>query len=236
MLAAVSRILLGKKIYWSYPKLTHQSHLNEKIVQSTFSNTLCYSIFKQCHNSLYTRNIQNRFMPSISKSIRNHLHSKLCFKLLHILPTLSTLSTKCMLPMLYFLLPFISALCFPCIIILLSSISDWFGYRIICTFNFTINRGFFSSLYESIVTIWNANFDWTRIFFGFEMTQSCLSFYCVCVFFVTFAVVAGIWLCLIFEIIGNCQSFAAMVRIFWLSLCYWSLQGGNYVYDISLVE
>ena len=86
---------------------THQSHLNEKdYLKSTIRFSLCYCIFDKCCNPLYSRKSRNRFIPAVSKSIRNHLHSELCSKRSGILVTRSTLAASSNWHPLYFLLSF----------------------------------------------------------------------------------------------------------------------------------
>ena len=128
-------------LYWHISKIRPTSlTFTRRIILSTFSHSLCYCIPKECCNPLYTKNIKSGFMPSIAKSICNHLHSKRRSSCLLILATLPTLSNWYMWPMLYFLLSFLIALFCSCWMKLLASISDLFRYCIIL-FTIIVTRG-----------------------------------------------------------------------------------------------
>ena len=113
------------------------------VIESTFSGSLCYCIPKECGNPSYTKNIKGGFLPSIAKSIYNHLHSNCRSNCCLILATLPTLSTWYTWLMLYFLLLFLIALCRSCRIILLASISDSLRCHIIHIFTFILTHGLF---------------------------------------------------------------------------------------------
>ena len=102
-------------------------------------------------------------MPSISKSIRNHLHSKCRSKRLLIPAMLFTLSTRYTWPMMYFLLLFIFTLFLSSRISLLSSISDFLAITSCLSSMSSSFVGYFFFVWV-VVTIWNTNYDWARVF------------------------------------------------------------------------
>jgi len=101
-------------------------------------------------------------MPSISKSISNHLHTKLCTRSIYL--------GGC----------FGGVACFCC-----------FFFVCVVFVTFAVVVG-------------------VMLFLIFEMIGPCQSFGCVRVFFVTVVVVVGIWLYLIFKMTGNCRSFGGV--------------------------